>query len=230
MRHQVAHLDVLLAGRRELGPVLGDLAVEVELAPIGEHQRTQRGHRLGRRPDVDDRVALPRRRLRLVDVAAPQVDDELAVEDDGDRRADIEALVEVLRERRLDRCRSADRTCPGCQPLVPLASRADDIGGHDGGAADGIEAVITVVRCASPARWRACSSDDYAPSDDRRPSDCHDSSVRAGAAHRPSLRHSRVARADRSAIRSRCRSAATHRNRRTIKLWVAVVTPADARA
>ena len=51
-----------LAVGGELGPVLGDRRVQVELAPVGEDQAGQRRHRLGRRPDVDDRVPLPRHR------------------------------------------------------------------------------------------------------------------------------------------------------------------------
>ena len=69
---------VLLACGRELGPVLRDLAVQVELTAVGQDQRAQSGHGLGRRPDVDDGVALPGSRLGFVDVAAPQIDDELA--------------------------------------------------------------------------------------------------------------------------------------------------------
>ena len=39
----------------------------------------------------------------LVDVAAPDVDDRLAVEDDGDRRPDVGAGVEAGRQRRRPR-------------------------------------------------------------------------------------------------------------------------------
>ena len=77
---------------RELRPVLGDRGVEVELAAVGEHQAGQRGHRLRRRPDVDDRVRAPTARSAPsspVDRAAPQVDDQLAVDRHGDRRADV---------------------------------------------------------------------------------------------------------------------------------------------
>ena len=52
------------------------------------------GHRLGGRPDVDDRVLGPRRAV-VVDRAAPDVDDGLAVVDDAHRRADVGAPVEV---------------------------------------------------------------------------------------------------------------------------------------
>jgi hypothetical protein len=68
--------------------------VEVELASVGEQQRAEEGHGLGGRPDVDDRVLGPRRAL-VVDRAAPDVDDRLAVVHHADGRADVLASVEV---------------------------------------------------------------------------------------------------------------------------------------
>ena len=94
----MADLDALLAALRELGPVAGDGRVQVELASVGQHQGAQRRHGLGRRPDVDDRVALPRLRARLVDMAAPDVDDELAVVHDRHAGADVGPGVDVRRQ------------------------------------------------------------------------------------------------------------------------------------
>ena len=100
MAHDVADQDVLLARLRELGPVRGHGSVEVELAPVVEHEGAQERHRLGRRPDVGDGVALPGPRLVLVGPAAPDVDDRLAVHEDGDGRAEVFAPVELVGQRR----------------------------------------------------------------------------------------------------------------------------------
>jgi len=59
MPEHVADFDALLPGGRELRPVGRHRRVQVEHTPIGEFQRDERDHRLGRRPDVHDRVALP---------------------------------------------------------------------------------------------------------------------------------------------------------------------------
>jgi len=96
---QFPHLDPVLAGLGELRPVAGDRRVEVKLAAIGQDQRAQRGHRLGRGEDVDDRVLLPRLGRGAIPVSAPDVDDRLTVQHHGDRGSDIEALVEVVRQR-----------------------------------------------------------------------------------------------------------------------------------
>ena len=60
--------------------------------------RAERRHALGRRVDVHERVALPGPRARLIGVAAPQVDDGAAVDDDGDGGADLVPLAKVLLE------------------------------------------------------------------------------------------------------------------------------------
>src|SRR5438477_122684 len=79
MGEQVPDLDALLAARFELGPVPGHRGVELDLAAVGQQEYGQRRHRLGRRPDVGDRVALPRLLAGLVLGAGPDVDDRLAV-------------------------------------------------------------------------------------------------------------------------------------------------------
>jgi hypothetical protein len=63
--------------------------VQVEFSPVGQDERAQRGHRLGRRPGIGDGVTLPRQGARLVEVAAPEVDDRFAVEVDGGGGSDI---------------------------------------------------------------------------------------------------------------------------------------------
>src|SRR5690606_1025258 len=53
---------------------------------------------LGRRIDVDDRVLFPGARALLVGPAAPELGHRPAIEDDGNRSADIAALAEALAE------------------------------------------------------------------------------------------------------------------------------------
>ena len=96
---QVADQDALLAVGGELRPVRGDRRVDVQLAPVDQHQRGQAGHRLGRRPDVGDGVLGPRDRPGLVAEAAPQVDDDLAVDVHDERRAEFLTRVQVPRQR-----------------------------------------------------------------------------------------------------------------------------------
>ncbi len=96
--HDMAHLDVLLAVGGEFRPVGRDRGVEVELAAIVQHQRDQECHRLGRRPDVRQRVAFPWLRLLRVGPASPDVHHRLAVDIDGDRRADVGTRIELSRE------------------------------------------------------------------------------------------------------------------------------------
>jgi len=99
MTHQVAHLHGFLAAGRELGPVGGHRGMEVEFAPIGQHQGTEEGHRLGRRPDVDDGVLLPGGGLRLVDEASPDIDHRLAAHHHRHRCPDVTSIIEALRQR-----------------------------------------------------------------------------------------------------------------------------------
>ena len=100
--HHVAHEHAVFAARRELGPVLRDRRVEVEHAPVGEHQHAERRHGLRARVDVDDRVLDPRIAVGVRD-AAPQVDDRLAVDRQRDARTHFESRVEVAFERAADR-------------------------------------------------------------------------------------------------------------------------------
>ena len=110
MREEVPDEHALLPVRLELGPVVGDRRVEVELAAVGEDQRRQVRHRLGRRPDVDDRVALPRRRLLRVGVTSPHVGDELPLVDDR---------------------RRAPTSCPGLDETARARSRTgSNLGSH----------------------------------------------------------------------------------------------------
>jgi hypothetical protein len=61
---QMARGDRLLAVAGELRPVARHRRIDVERTAVDEHMGAQRRHRLRRRKDVDDGVALPRARER----------------------------------------------------------------------------------------------------------------------------------------------------------------------
>ena len=96
VRQQVPDLDVLLARGGELGPVPGHRRGQVEVAAVGQDQRTQRRHRLGGGTGVEDGVALPGRGACRVGVTAPQVDHRLAVQVHRHRGADVMRLQRLL--------------------------------------------------------------------------------------------------------------------------------------
>ena len=119
--HHVTHFDTRLVVGPELRPELVDRGVQVELALVGEDQAGERRNRLGRRPDVDDRVLLPRPLHSVVTGhrAAPHVHDELALDRDGDRRR----RPRWLRRRRSCRRRrhAPRRTGRHTEPLMSIA-------------------------------------------------------------------------------------------------------------
>src|SRR5262245_777421 len=69
---------------------------------IGENERAQAGYSFCRREHLRDRGAFPRPRERAVVVAAPDVDDGLAVDEHAGRRADVLAALELYLERVFD--------------------------------------------------------------------------------------------------------------------------------
>jgi MFS transporter, ENTS family, enterobactin (siderophore) exporter len=128
--HDLADRDRVLAGRRELRPVPRDRRVRVELAPVDEDVRAQRGHRLGRGPHVRERVLLPPPVPTRVGPAPPQAHDGFAARRDRHARPDLTALGEVFGER------LAHRFKTGCartvnlnlhRPPRPFQSRAPDV-------------------------------------------------------------------------------------------------------
>ena len=100
--HDVPDLDPLLAVGGELGPVRGDGRMEVEFLPVVQHEGDEEGHGLGGGPDVRDGVALPGSRLLLVGPAAPDVDDRLPVQEDGDRGTEVRPCLELVGQRGAD--------------------------------------------------------------------------------------------------------------------------------
>src|ERR1700722_14065582 len=103
MRHQLADQDVLLTAGTELRPVLRDRGIDVQFAAIGQHQRGEAGYRLSRGPDVGDGVLGPRDRPGLVGEAAPDVDDDVAVDVQDQRRAQFFPGIQVPFQCRPDR-------------------------------------------------------------------------------------------------------------------------------
>ena len=73
VRQDVAHRDALLPCLRELGPVVGDVAIVVDEPPVGEDVQDGGGDPLRRGEARRHRVALPRA-AKPVPIAAPQVD------------------------------------------------------------------------------------------------------------------------------------------------------------
>ena len=66
-------------------------------SPRSANSSTAQGRRfLGRRPHVDDRVPLPREGAGGVAVTAPEVDDEIAVDVDRQRRTAFFAAGDVV--------------------------------------------------------------------------------------------------------------------------------------
>ena len=99
MREHVAEGHALLACRSECRPHGAKRRVGVEHASPDESGDSRRDEPLADREDVDQRPAIPGRRLREVAPPAPQVDDHDAVHDDTDRAPELVVQREVLRER-----------------------------------------------------------------------------------------------------------------------------------
>ena len=104
VREEVADERALLAPARVLRPEVCDPGVEVKLAAIGKEKGARCDQRLRDRVGVRDRVLLPRKTGDRVGEAAPEVDDEGAVQMDCDGGAELPALLEAARERLVD-CR-----------------------------------------------------------------------------------------------------------------------------
>jgi hypothetical protein len=90
--------DLGLPGLGELGPVARDGGIEIEATLLDEAVGADRRQALGRRVGVDEGVALPFAGAGGVGEAAPEIDDELALERERDRRADLLLRFEALRE------------------------------------------------------------------------------------------------------------------------------------
>jgi hypothetical protein len=99
MRQQIAHRDLCLARLGELRPVTSNGSVEIEPAGLDEPERADGGDRFPDGVQVDDCVAVPRSRPRSICIARPQVDNEVAVDADGEGRAYLLAPGEDLGER-----------------------------------------------------------------------------------------------------------------------------------
>ncbi len=125
---KLANLDPRLAPGRELGPVLGDVRVEVEFAAVDQHERGKRGHRLGGGEHAGDRVLGPRHGAGLVGPAAPQVDHHLAVDVDGERGAEVFPRLEL-----------------GCEQLAQ---------GFESGAARAAQRRRVIAHEASVQKWQ----------------------------------------------------------------------------
>jgi hypothetical protein len=95
MREQLADGYVLFAGLREFRPVTRDLVFVSAKASVDGDRETGRRDAFGRRPDIDERVGLPRPLAVGIAMTAPQIDDQFAVHQKGNRRADLIVVLEV---------------------------------------------------------------------------------------------------------------------------------------
>ena len=102
VRQEVRDGQVGLAALRELGPVLRDGCVDVELTFLRELVRAYGRRAFRRREHELDRVLLPRSPAGLVGHTTPKVDDLLAAVVRAERRAHLEALGEVVLEDLVD--------------------------------------------------------------------------------------------------------------------------------
>jgi hypothetical protein len=99
VRHEHAHGDLTLSLRGELGPVVGNLCVVVDLAPLREQRDAhRRGAFRGREDELECAVVVGPTRRRVGD-AAPEVDHLLSVDVHGDARPELAVLGEVADER-----------------------------------------------------------------------------------------------------------------------------------
>ncbi|NDH75941.1 MAG: hypothetical protein EBY52_04195 [Actinobacteria bacterium] len=121
MGERVADGDTVFPGSGEFGPVRGDRIVDRQHTPVVEEQHDERRHRLGRAPQIDDRVGLPRSRSVDRRRSTPDVTDETSTVHDRSTCAEFRILVEVGGERRPHRFEplvgvAAD---PGCHRPPP---------------------------------------------------------------------------------------------------------------
>src|SRR3546814_4294526 len=89
MRKQHRDRHAALALCREGGPMVGDEIVIGHEAPVGEDREADRPDTLGRRPEIDDRIRLPRARARGIAPAALKVDHHPVADDQAKRRAEL---------------------------------------------------------------------------------------------------------------------------------------------
>jgi len=126
MRQQPADRDVRLAPGRELGPVAGRRLVEIQLAPLREQVRADRGGGLGGRVHELERVRSPGAARRGVGQAAPQVDHLAAAVVHADRRPHVTVPLEVAAERVPDPFEARRHLTAGCHHRNSSPSNAPD--------------------------------------------------------------------------------------------------------
>lgn len=118
----------------ELRPVLGNPRIEIESTLLDEAVCTERGHALGRRVDVHQCFALPLAAVlfgRVGVVAAPEIDDRITVQREGDRRTDLAPILHPPREdlthsRKSRITISVDGDCQVCSPDSRAVCRFQD--------------------------------------------------------------------------------------------------------
>ena len=103
MAQDLADRHGLLSARLEAGPVARDARVEIQRAALHEPMGGNRSERLSDREDCDQSVGPPRAGLRGVNVPAPDICHDAAIDPHAERRSDLAVLREVAPERIADR-------------------------------------------------------------------------------------------------------------------------------
>ena len=93
MAEELAHEDVALAVRAEVRPVLHHRRIQVDQTLLHLDEDREGRHHLGHRPDLGQGVTGPGHPRS--GLAAPEVDDELAVVDHRDARTRVDAVAQV---------------------------------------------------------------------------------------------------------------------------------------
>jgi hypothetical protein len=97
--HHHRQRDVFLTGLPELGPIPGHRGLQVQFAAIGELMHAGGRQALGPGKDSGEGVLLPGPRAGAVGPAAPQVDNQIAVDPYRHGRADLATQLKVALER-----------------------------------------------------------------------------------------------------------------------------------
>ena len=113
--HHHGQGDVFLARLPELGPVAGDRRVQVQLTAVGKLVDAGGRQALGAGQHGGQGVLLPGAGAGYVSRAAPQVDDEVAVDPHRDGRADLVRASAKLRSNASRTPTKSGAHEPGCQ-------------------------------------------------------------------------------------------------------------------
>src|SRR5271156_62205 len=99
MTQEITHGKIFFPGLCEFRPVPGYRCIEIQFSTGDQLMSADRHQALGRRIDIDEGVPGPWPGALFVPMTAPEIDYPTAVDHDGDRSANLAAVVEILRKR-----------------------------------------------------------------------------------------------------------------------------------